>query len=197
MTDQDIIHIQAKTEFIIQHTIKQTCTDTVIRLYQINPTILTRSEPTGKRSNECLLRIEEERIAQTGIIGPSFLFGRCGSGAGSRTAIVYPMLYISLHPSCTECIWIIQSKRVRFHKVIPQERADICFRIQTYHLEEYIVRIRIESGKIKIVLKCISQFGIIRITRFQIFLSTSISVLILIERERIHHILRGTWNTVG
>lgn len=73
MTDQDIIHIQAKTEFIIQHTIKQTCTDTVIRLYQINPTILTRSEPTGKRSNECLLRIEEERIAQTGIIGPSFL----------------------------------------------------------------------------------------------------------------------------
>ena len=41
MTDQDIIHIQAKTEFIIQHTIKQTCTDTVIRLYQINPAILT------------------------------------------------------------------------------------------------------------------------------------------------------------
>lgn len=37
MADQDIIHIQAKTEFIIQHTIKQTCTDTVIWLYQITP----------------------------------------------------------------------------------------------------------------------------------------------------------------
>ena len=86
---------------------------------------------------------------------------------------------------------------MRLHEILPEERGHIRFSIQVHNLEEDIVRIRIIGRNIEVILQRISQFGIVSITGFQVFTTASVSVLVLIERKRIDHILRRTGDAVG
>ena len=82
MADKQIVDIQAEAELIVQQPVKHTCTDAVSGAHQIDALILTGRIGTGQRSQKSLLFIEEESVAQTGVISPSFLLGRGGDSAG-------------------------------------------------------------------------------------------------------------------
>ena len=183
-----MVDIQAEAELIVQQPVKHTCTDTVSGAHQIDALILTGRIGTGQRSQKSLLFIEEESVAQTGVISPSFLLGRGGGSAGGGPAIAHSMLGVSLQPFGTESVRIVKPESMRLHEILPEKRGHIRFGIQVHNLEEYIVRIRI-SRNIEVILQRISQLDIVSITRFQVFTTTSVSVLVLIERKRIDHIL--------
>ena len=99
------------------------------------------------------------------------------------------MLGVSLQPFGTESVRIVKPESMRLHEILPEKRGHIRFGIQVHNLEEYIVRIRIIGRNIEVILQRISQLDIVSITRFQVFTTTSVSVLVLIERKRIDHIL--------
>ena len=197
MADKQIVDIQAEVELIVQQPVKHTCTDAVSGTHQIDALILTGRIGTGQRGQKSLLFIEEESVAQTGVISPSFLLGRGGGSAGGSPAIAHSMLGVSLQPFGTESVRIVKPESMRLHEILPKERSHIRFGIQVHNLEEYIVRIRIISGNIEVVLQRISQFCIVSVAGFQVLTSAGIRIFVLIERKRIDHILRRTGDAVG
>ena len=73
------------------------------------------------------------------------------------------MLGVSFQPFGTESVRIVNPESMRLDEILPKERSHIRFGIQVHNLEEYIVRIRIISGNIEVVLQRISQFCIVSV----------------------------------
>ncbi len=86
---------------------------------------------------------------------------------------------------------------MRLHEILPEERGHIRFSIQVHNLEEDIVRIRIISGNIEVVLQRISQFCIVSVAGLQVLTSAGIRIFVLIEWKRIDQYPRRTGDAVG
>lgn len=195
--DEEVVYIQAEAEFVVQQAVQQAGIDAVSRTHQVDALVLARGIGTGKREEERFLGVQEESVAQTGIIRPAFFFGRGAHGGGSSAAVAYSVLHVGLQPLSAEGVGVVQPEGMSRHKVLPKEGTDVRFGVYIHRLEEYIVGVRVEGRHVEVVLQRVSHFGIVGIAGLQVLAAAGIGVLIIIEGERIDHVLRRTGDAVG